>query len=88
MITEQENVVLVLEPKEDEHVIKHVEIDPNDIFILTYNLLPTHLLYLRGWVGFFWCKFVFVIPLLILVFKFSPCLPFPCEKVVGAFFLV
>jgi len=60
MIVEQENVVLVLELKEDEHV----QIDACDIFILTYNLLPTHPFYLRGWVGFFFGKFVFAIPLL------------------------
>ncbi len=53
MIVEQENVVLVLELEEDEHVIRRVEIDANDIFILTYNVLPTHPLYLKGWVGFF-----------------------------------
>ncbi len=43
MIVEQENVAFVSKPKEDEHVIGHVEIDVGDIFILTYNLLPTHL---------------------------------------------
>jgi hypothetical protein len=32
----------------------HVEIDVSDIFILTYNLLPTYFLYLKRWVGFFW----------------------------------
>jgi len=53
MIVEQENVVLVSELEEDEHVIRHVEIDASDILILTYNLLPTHPLYLRGQVGFF-----------------------------------
>jgi hypothetical protein len=53
MIMEQENVVLVSELEEDEHVIRHVEIDASDILILTYNLLPTHPLYLRGQVGFF-----------------------------------
>ncbi len=42
MIVEQENVVLVSKPKEDEHVIGYVEIDASDIFILTYNLLPAH----------------------------------------------
>jgi hypothetical protein len=31
----------------------HVEIDVSDIFILTYNLLPTYFLYLKRWVGFF-----------------------------------
>jgi len=51
MIVEQENVVLVPELEEDEYVIRHVEIDASDI--LTYNLLPTHPLYLRGWMGFF-----------------------------------
>ncbi len=40
MIVEQENVVLGFEPEEDEHVIGHVEIDANDIFILTYNIFP------------------------------------------------
>jgi hypothetical protein len=40
MILEQENVVFVSKLKEDKHVIKHVEIDASDIFILTYNLLP------------------------------------------------
>ncbi len=54
MIVEQENVTLVLELEEYEHVIGDVEIDVGDIFILTYNLLPTHPLYLKGWVGFFW----------------------------------
>jgi hypothetical protein len=54
MKLEEENVAIVSMQKEDEHVIKHVEIDVGDIFILTYNLLPTHPLYLRGWVGFFW----------------------------------
>jgi hypothetical protein len=49
----QKNVVLAPEPKEDEHVIGHVEIDVGDIFILTYNLLPTHPFYLKRWVGFF-----------------------------------
>ncbi len=52
LIVEQENVVMVPELKEDEHVIQHFEIDACDIFILTYNLLPTHPLYFRGWVGF------------------------------------
>jgi hypothetical protein len=50
---EQENVALALKLEEDQDVIGHVEIDASDIFILTYNLLPSHLLYLRGWVGFF-----------------------------------
>ncbi len=50
---EEENVTIVSMWKEDEHVIKHVEIIASDIFILTYNLLPTHPLYLKGWVGFF-----------------------------------
>ncbi len=50
---EQENGALVSKLKEDEHVIGHVEIDASDIFILTYNLLPTHPLYLKGWMGFF-----------------------------------
>jgi hypothetical protein len=36
--------------------------------------------------GFFFGKFVFAIPLLILVFKLLPHLPLPCEKVGGAFF--
>jgi hypothetical protein len=44
MILEQENVVIASMLKENEHVIKHVEIDVDDIFILIYNLLPTHLL--------------------------------------------
>jgi hypothetical protein len=35
-------VALVSKPREDEHVIGYVEIDAGDIFILTYNLLPTH----------------------------------------------
>jgi hypothetical protein len=88
MVVEQENVVFVLEPKEDEHVIGHVEIDASHILIITYNLLPTHPLYLRGWVGFVLGKFVFAILLLILVLKLLPHLPFPCEKVGGAIFLV
>jgi hypothetical protein len=61
-IVEQENIVFAPEPKEDEHVIRHVEIDVGDIFILTYNLLPAHPLYLKGCVGFFLRKFVFAIP--------------------------
>ncbi len=88
MIVEQENVALVPEPKEDEHVIGHVEIDASDIFILSYNLLPTHPLYLKGWLGFSFGKFMFAIPLLIQVFKLLPHLHFPYEKVGGAFFLV
>ncbi len=43
MIVEQENVTffLVLEQdNEDEHVIKHVNIDAGDILNLIYNLLP------------------------------------------------
>ncbi len=47
MIMEQKNVAIASELKEDEHVIGHVEIDEGDIFILTYNLLPTHPLYLK-----------------------------------------
>ncbi len=86
MIVEQENVVFVLEAKEDEHIIGHVEIDAGYIFILIYNLLPTHPLYLRGWVGFVFGNFLFVIPLLNLVLKILPHLSFPCEKVGGAFF--
>jgi hypothetical protein len=82
---ERENVTLAPKLGEDEHVIRHVEIDASDNFILTYNLLPTHPLYLRGWVGFFFGKFVFAIPLLILLFKLLPHLPFPCEKVGGTF---
>jgi hypothetical protein len=85
---EQKNVTIVRKPGEDEHVIGHVEIDVGDIFILICNLLPTHPLYLRRWVGFFFGKFVFAIPLLIMVIKLLPHLPFPCEKVGGAFFLV
>jgi len=54
MIVEQENVAFVLELEEDEHVIKHVEIDVCDNFILIYNLLPTHPLYLKRWWVFFW----------------------------------
>jgi hypothetical protein len=53
IIMEEKNVALALVQEEDEHVIGHVQINVNDIFILTYNLLPTHLLYLKGWVGFF-----------------------------------
>ncbi len=53
MIMEQENLVFSLELKLDEHDIGHVEIGLCDIFILTYNLLPTHPLYLKGWVGSF-----------------------------------
>jgi hypothetical protein len=86
MIVEQENVTLVLEPKEDEHVVRHVEIDVSDIFILTYNLLPTHPLYLRRWLGFCFGRFMFAIPLFIQVLKLLPHLHFPCEKVGGAFF--
>jgi hypothetical protein len=86
MIVEQENVVIAPKSKEDENVIRHVEIDASDIFILIYNLLPTHPLYLKGWVGFVFGKFVFAILLLILVFKLLPHLPFKCEKVDGAFF--
>jgi hypothetical protein len=85
MIVEQENVVFVLKPKEDEHVIGHVEIHASDIFILTYNLLPTHPL--KKTPSFF-AKFVFAIPLLILVFKLLPHLPSPCEKVGGTFFSI
>jgi hypothetical protein len=47
MIVEQENVVFVPELEEYEHVIRHVEIDVGEIFILTCNLLPTHPLYLK-----------------------------------------
>ncbi len=54
MIMEEENVVFASVQKEDEHVIGHIKVDVHDIFILTYNLLPTHPLYLKGWVGFFW----------------------------------
>jgi hypothetical protein len=53
MIVEEENVALVSVQEEDEHVIRHVEIDVGDILILTYNLLPTHPFYFRGWVSFF-----------------------------------
>jgi hypothetical protein len=85
MIVEQENVE---ELEEDKHILGHVEIDVGDIFVLTYNLLPTHPLCLRGWVGFVFGKFVFVIPLLILVLELLPHLPFPCEKVGEDFLLV
>ncbi len=88
MIVERKNVTLVPKSKENEHVKGHVEIDASGIFILTYNILPTHFLYLKGWVGFVLGKFVFTIPLLILVPKFLPHLPFPCEKMGGEFFLV
>jgi len=54
MIAKQENVAFAFMQKENEHVIRHVEIDASDIFILTYNLLATHPLYLKGWAGFFW----------------------------------
>jgi hypothetical protein len=47
MTAKYENVVLVPKLEEDEHVIGHVKIDVDDIFILTYNLFR---------------KFVFVIP--------------------------
>jgi len=57
MLMEQENVVLAPKLEEDEHVIRHVEIDACEIFILIYNQLPTHPLYLKGWVGFFWKNF-------------------------------
>jgi hypothetical protein len=80
---EQENVAFVSELKEDEHVIRHVEIDAGGIFIVTYNLLPTYPLYLKRWVGFFW--HVFTVPLLILVLKLLPHLPSPCKKMGGAF---
>ncbi len=58
MIAKQENVAFAFVQKENEHVIRHVEIDASDIFILTYNLLATHPLYLKGWVGFFWQIYV------------------------------
>jgi hypothetical protein len=85
---EQKNVDFAPKPKEDEHVRGHVEIDAGQIFIITYNLLPTHPFYLRGWVGFVFGKFVFTILLIILVFKLLPHLPFPCEKAGGSIFLV
>jgi hypothetical protein len=50
---EQENLALASELKEDEHVTRLVEIDACDIFILTYNPLPTHPFYSKGWVGSF-----------------------------------
>jgi len=37
---EEENVILALVWKEDEHVIKHVEIVASDIFILTTIYCP------------------------------------------------
>jgi hypothetical protein len=37
--------------------------------------------------GFVFGKFVFAIPLVIMVLKLLPHLPSPCEKVGGAFFL-
>ncbi len=43
MIVEKKNVTISLVPKqnnEDEHVIKHVDMDACDILNLTYNLLP------------------------------------------------
>ncbi len=43
---EQKNVDFAPKPKEDEHVRGHVEIDAGQIFIITYNLLPTHPFYL------------------------------------------
>jgi hypothetical protein len=72
MVVEQENVAIVLELEEDEHVIGDVEIDACDIFILTYNLSPTHPLYLKEQVGFFLGNFVFAIPLLNLIIKLLP----------------
>jgi hypothetical protein len=87
MIVEQEYIVFASKLKEYEHVIRHVEIDVSDICILNHNLLPTHPLYLKGWVDLVFGKFVFEIPLLIMVIKLLPHLPFPCEKVGGEFFL-
>ncbi len=37
IIVEQENVVIASVLEENEHVIGHVEIDVDDIFILSYN---------------------------------------------------
>ncbi len=42
---------------------------------------------LGRWVGFFFGNFLFVIPLLLMGFKLLLHLPFPCEKVGGAFFI-
>ncbi len=89
MIVEQENVTLFLvleQDNENEHVIKHVDIDASDILNLTYNLLPYTFFLFERMGGFFFCQFVIAIPSLIVVLKLLPHLPSPCEKVGVAFF--
>ncbi len=88
IIVEQKNVTFISKPKEDERFIRHVEIDACDIFILiiiNHPPPPPSLFEKMG--GFIFGKFVLAIPLLNLVFKLLTHLPFPCEKVGGAFFL-
>jgi len=69
MIVEQKIIILVSmqeQDNEDEHVITHVDIDVGEILNL---ICPTHPLYLRGSMGFF---FKFAIPSLIVVLKILP----------------
>jgi hypothetical protein len=60
-------------PKQEnanEDVEPHAHIGGNDILNFTYyNLLPHPLFKWKRWVGFFWVKFVIIIPSLIVVFK-------------------
>jgi hypothetical protein len=90
MIEEQKNVVYIPMPKQEnanEDVELHSHIGGNDIFnFIYYNLLPHPLLKWKRWVGFFWVKFVIIIPSLTVVFKPLPYLLSHMEKVGGAFF--
>ncbi len=86
MILKQKNVIIASMLEENGHVIKHVEIDVNDIFYLNLQFI-THPFSLIERMGkFFLGKFVFAIPSFIVVFKLLPHLPSLCEKVGGAFF--
>jgi hypothetical protein len=90
MIKEQKNVVFILVPKQDtanEDVEPHAHIDGSDKLNFTYyNLLSRPFFKWKRWVGFFWVKFVIIIPSLIVVFKPLPHLLSHMEKVGGAFF--
>jgi len=68
MIKDQQ-IVAPGQENANEDVKLHAQIGGGDILYLIIINCPTHPLYLKGWVGFLFVKFVIVIPSLIMVFK-------------------
>ncbi len=86
-IIEDQEIVAPRQENANGDVEFHAQIDGGDIVYLIIINCRTHPLQLRGWVGFFFVKFVITIPSLLVVLKHFPTPPsFSMEKVGRAFF--